>query len=92
MVVLLRFGYRKDDLDIRIESFELILLIVPGRFEVNSVKTGLQGLCLRQQMEATAVRVSDGIVKRRPSPIRHGVECDRNSCGRATERYVENVC
>ena len=76
MVVLLSFRNSKDDLDIRIESFELMLLIVRGSFEVNSVKTWLQSLCLRQQMEATAVRVSDGVVELSPQPVRHVGESD----------------
>jgi hypothetical protein len=63
VVVLLPFRYRKDDLDIRIEPFELILLLVRRRFEVNSVNTRLQSQCLRQQMEATAVRIGDSVVE-----------------------------
>ena len=76
MVMLLSFRYRQDDLDIRIESFELILLIVRSRFKMNAVRTRLQSLCLRQQMEATAVRVSDGVVELSPEPVCHVGESD----------------
>ena len=76
MVMLLSFRYRQDDLDIRIESFEVMLLIVCGRFEVNAVKTRLESLCLRQQMDATAVSVSDDVVELNPKPVRHVGESD----------------
>ncbi len=92
MVMLLSVQYRKDDFNIRIEAMELMLLVVDGSLEVDTIDTRLHGLGGRQEMLAAAICVGNNVVDDRPDTVRHEGKSDGNALGWTSNRSVENVC
>ena len=92
MVMRVAVGGFKDNLDIGVESGNVVLLVPGGCFEVETIYSWFEGLFFKQQMFASTIQIGNGLVDDRPYSVFHDRERDGNSADRTSEGCVEDVC
>ena len=92
MVVCVAVCGFKDDLNVGVESGKVVLSVISGCFEVETIYSWFEGLFFKQQMFASTIQIGNGLVDDRPYSVFHDRERDGNSAGRTSEGCVEDVC